>query len=158
MNPGDVLGLYRITIREKSDEPCHVIASFWDPVGNGTVGPKGEFIACHGNANRNNSGDPATVRLAAPQVFVTGVSLCMNGGGDKVKGVAVEARAGACLLGQDPITIPSEARLSPSSADLGRAPRTAGVRDDDSALQERPRRNVPVDGGGTLTGTRLTGD
>ena len=90
-----------VTIGEDSDDPCHMEVKFRD-VATGAEQSSLTFGGCAGR----KVGDLLTASL--PQgVHVTGVRVCLNSRGDKMKGLQLVGSHGECVLGADSVDVVS---------------------------------------------------
>ena len=85
--------IFSVVMGERSDDPCYLKIRFHD-VASGTESSK-TYDKCSGKEKSLR-----TITLP-DEVFVTGVRVCLNSGGDKVKGIQLIGNYGACLLGGD---------------------------------------------------------
>lgn len=116
-NPNALLSL---SLGERQNDPCAIEGRFWNPRTNNFTPTTDPHVHCHRNQNRNRaSSPPREVRVGGPQVFITGLSVCLNKDRTKVKGIAIRTLPGACILGQDPIMGPPRHMLSQVSDGYG---------------------------------------
>ncbi len=90
--------LYAVTIGEDADDPCHVEAKFRD-VASGSAQSTRTLDGCAGR----RVGDPLTASLPGG-AYVTGVRVCLNSRGDKMKGLQLVGAYDQCVLGADSMT------------------------------------------------------
>jgi len=85
--------VFSVIMGERSDDPCYLQLRFRD-VASGAESSK-TFNEC--------SGDAKSLRtISLPKgAFATGVRVCLNASGDKVKGIQLLGNYGACLLGDE---------------------------------------------------------
>jgi hypothetical protein len=82
-----------VRIAEQSDDPCWMQVDYKD-VETGAVGATRTYDRCDGA----NPGD-LEVRSLPDGAFVTGVRICLNSDGDKLKGIELIGNYAACLQG-----------------------------------------------------------
>ncbi len=84
--------IYGIDAGERSDDPCYLKVKFRD-VTTGAESSK-KYDKCSGN-----EGDMRYVTLP-DGYFTVGVRVCLNNGGDKLKGIQLIGDHGGCLMGE----------------------------------------------------------
>jgi len=91
--------LYGVTWGEDTDDPCYLEAFYRDVATDG-AGATLTLDRCDGH----QPDDMKTVTLPS-NYFVTGVRVCLNSGGDKVKGIEVLGQHILCLLGASSVDV-----------------------------------------------------
>lgn len=110
--------LFGVEIAERSDDPCFLRARYRN-IATGRDGANLRFAECD-DSNNNEGTDDSRRTLTIPSGgFVTGVRICMNSQQDKMKGIQLIGRHGACLLGEDNVYV--------SPAPCSRVFKTSGI-------------------------------
>jgi hypothetical protein len=90
--------VYAVTIGEDTDDPCYMEIKYRDVATQGTQSSL-KFSECDGH----KVGDLLTPSLPSG-AFATGVRICLNSGGDKLKGIQLIGGYDDCLLGAESIS------------------------------------------------------
>ena len=94
--------VYAVTIGEDSDDPCFMEIKYRDIATSGTQSSL-TFSECDGH----KVGGQMTASLPSG-AFVTGARICLNSGGDKLKGIQLIGGYGDCVLGAESVSgVPS---------------------------------------------------
>lgn len=94
--------VYAVTIGEDSDDPCYMQIKYRDVATNGTQSSL-TFSECDGH----KVGGQMTASLPSG-AFVTGARICLNSGGDKLKGIQLIGGYSDCVLGATSVSgVPS---------------------------------------------------
>lgn len=107
-----------VEIAERSDDPCFLRARFRN-IATGNEGANARFAECDDNNNNEGTGDSHRTLMMPSGGFVTGVRICMNSQQDKMKGIQLIGRYGACLLGEENVYV--------SPAPCSRVFKTSGI-------------------------------
>lgn len=91
--------IYGVTIGEDTDDPCYMEIKYRD-VATQEAQTSLKFSECAGH----KVGDPLTPSLPSG-AFVTGVQICLNSAGNKLKGIELIGNYDACILGAETITV-----------------------------------------------------
>ena len=91
--------IYAVTIGEDSDDPCYMEIKYRDVATNGTQSSV-TFSECDGH----KVGGQKTATLPSG-AFVTGARICLNSGGDKLKGIQLIGGYGDCVLGATSVSV-----------------------------------------------------
>lgn len=97
--PNEDSRLVRVMWGERSDDPCHVVATMRRDAN--TTEPD-NFVRCHSNSNklRSRRNNRRTVILDDTNFLVTGVAVCMNSSRNKIKGIRLIAETVECVLNE----------------------------------------------------------
>jgi hypothetical protein len=90
--------VYAVTIGEDSDDPCYMEIKYRDVATQGTQSSL-KFSECAGH----KVGDLLTASLPNG-AFATGVRICLNSAGDKLKGIQLIGGYDDCVLGAESIS------------------------------------------------------
>lgn len=90
--------IYAVTIGEDSDDPCYMEIKYRDVATRGTQSSL-KFSECDGH----KVGDLLTASLPSG-AFATGVRICLNSAGDKLKGIQLIGGYDACVLGAESVS------------------------------------------------------
>ena len=90
--------IYGIVAAEDRNDPCYLQINFRD-VTTGATSSR-TYNECDGN----REGDRETLSMPDGG-FVTGVRVCLNKDGDKIKGIQLIGSYGGCLLGADSVSV-----------------------------------------------------
>ena len=94
--------IYGAEMSERSDDPCFLRLKYRN-VATGSVGSSLDFAECDDN-NNDEGKDISRRYLSLPAgTFVTGARICLNSGGDKLKGLQLIGGYGACFLGEEKV-------------------------------------------------------
>jgi hypothetical protein len=91
--------IYGVTIGEDTDDPCYMEIKYRD-VATQEAQTSLKFSECAGH----KVGDPLTPSLPSG-AFVTGVQICLNSAGNKLKGIELIGNYDACILGAETVTV-----------------------------------------------------
>lgn len=91
--------IYGVTIGEDTDDPCYMEIKYRD-VATQEAQTSLKFSECAGHT----VGDPLTPSLPSG-AFVTGVQICLNSAGNKLKGIELIGNYDACILGAETVTV-----------------------------------------------------
>ena len=91
--------IYGVTIGEDTDDPCYMEIKYRD-VATQKAQTSLKFSECAGH----KVGDPLTPSLPSG-AFVTGVQICLNSAGNKLKGIELIGNYDACILGAETVTV-----------------------------------------------------
>lgn len=93
--------VYSVTIGEDSDDPCYMEIKYRDVATLETQSSL-KFSECAGH----KVGDLLTTSLPRG-AFATGVRICLNSDGDKLKGIQLIGAYDDCVLGAESVKVPS---------------------------------------------------
>lgn len=96
--------LIGVDIAERSDDPCFLRARYRN-IATGSDGANVRFAECDDNNNNEGTDDSHRTLTMPSGGFVTGVRICMNSEQDKMKGIQLIGRYGACLLGEEKVYV-----------------------------------------------------
>jgi hypothetical protein len=91
--------IYGVTIGEDTDDPCYMEIKYRD-VATQEAQSSLKFSECAGH----KVGDPLAPSLLSG-AFVTGVQICLNSAGNKLKGIELIGNYDACILGAETVTV-----------------------------------------------------
>jgi hypothetical protein len=91
--------IYGVTIGEDTDDPCYMEIKYRD-VATQEAQTSLKFSECAGHKVE----DPLTPSLPSG-AFVTGVQICLNSAGNKMKGIELIGNYDACILGAETVTV-----------------------------------------------------
>jgi hypothetical protein len=91
--------IYGVTVGEDSDDPCFFEVKYRDVATSATQSSL-TFSECDGH----KAGDLLTVTLPSG-AFVTGARICLNSGGDKLKGIQLIGNYRDCVLGAESVLV-----------------------------------------------------
>ncbi|MDF0672740.1 MAG: alpha/beta hydrolase-fold protein [Nitrospira sp.] len=97
--------IYGVTIGEDSDDPCYMEIKYRDLATLETQ-PSLTFSGCAGH----KVGDLLTASLPSG-VFATGVRICLNSDGDKLKGIQLIGAYDDCVLGAESVQVPNSCKM-----------------------------------------------
>lgn len=103
-NTSDNDAVFAVDIAERSDDPCFMRVRYRD-VSSGKEASSLRFAKC--NDNNNNEGKQSSRKsvVLPDNLVTTGVRICLNGSGTKMKAIALRARMRDCVLGEDSVTL-----------------------------------------------------